>query len=556
MLGKRSPQIGMFQADHMYIDYVGRQTFYGFLSEHRGEIFRDDDFASLYCSNNGRNSVPPSTLASALLLQTYDRVSDEEAVARADFDLRWKVALGIGIDDHPFAKSTLQLFRSQLILHEKMQVVFRKSLEFARESGYLKKHKVKVALDTSHILGRGAVKDTYNLLSDGIVRLLTVVAKLRKVSKYVWAKANGLSRYVGSSVKGESAVDWDDPAARQAFLAGIVADADRLMGLAREVGSSYAEGSSERQRIREAASLLGQLLLQDVDRQDGEVKLYQGVAKDRVVSVHDSEMRHGRKSKRTAFDGHKAAVAADCESGLILAAGVLPGNAYDSDGALGLVQESESGAGIEVEEVIGDCAYGDVSTRQAFAETGRILIAPVADRSNGAYFPKKSFAIDVERGVCHCPAGQECLQAVSRGRYKDRTGRVHRRQVFEFDAAACAACMLRPKCVKAEPGHGRTVSLHPEEALRQQARSFQNSPEYAPYRRMRQTIEHRVARLMQLGVRRARYFGRTKTLFQLLMAATVANLTLVAGKTGMMTGDPNPRIPCLRSGMGWQVCIS
>jgi hypothetical protein len=51
---------------------------------------------------------------------------------------------------------------------------------------------------------------------------------------------------------------------------------------------------------------------------------------------------------------------------------------------------------------------------------------------------------------------------------------------------------------------------------------------------MRQTAEHRLARLVQLGIRQARYFGRQKTLFQLLMAATVANLTLIATKTGQM----------------------
>ena len=60
-----------------------------------------------------------------------------------------------------------------------------------------------------------------------------------------------------------------------------------------------------------------------------------------------------------------------------------------------------------------------------------------------------------------------------------------------------------------------------------------------PYNRARgwwrrQVVEHRLARLAQLGVRQARYFGRTKTLFQLLMASTVANLTLVAGQVGMM----------------------
>jgi len=61
--------------------------------------------------------VPPSLLATALVLQTYARVSDDEAKQRADYDLRWKVALGVGLDERPFAKSTLQEFRAQLIVH-------------------------------------------------------------------------------------------------------------------------------------------------------------------------------------------------------------------------------------------------------------------------------------------------------------------------------------------------------------------------------------------------------------------------------------------------------
>ena len=99
MLGKRSAQLGLFEADHLYIDHVGRDSFYGFLASQRGQIFHDEDFAELYCSNNGRDSVPPSLLTTALLLQTYNRVSDQETKERADFGLRWKVALGIGIED-------------------------------------------------------------------------------------------------------------------------------------------------------------------------------------------------------------------------------------------------------------------------------------------------------------------------------------------------------------------------------------------------------------------------------------------------------------------------
>ena len=120
MLGKRSDQKGLWEADRLYLDYVGQDTFYGLLASLRGQLFRDDDFAEIYCPDNGRDSVPPSLLATALLLQTYDKVSDAEAQARADCDIRWKVALGIEIEDRPFAKSTLQMFRAQLILHDKV----------------------------------------------------------------------------------------------------------------------------------------------------------------------------------------------------------------------------------------------------------------------------------------------------------------------------------------------------------------------------------------------------------------------------------------------------
>ena len=165
MLGERTDQRGLFEADHMYLDHVGRHSFYGFLASMRGKLFRDEEFAALYCPNDGRNSVPPSLLATVLLLQTHDKVSDDEAKQRADFDIRWKVALGIAVDECPFAKSTLQLFRAHLILHDKARSVFQRSLGFARKTGYVKGRRMKAALDTSYILGRGAVKDTYKTCS-------------------------------------------------------------------------------------------------------------------------------------------------------------------------------------------------------------------------------------------------------------------------------------------------------------------------------------------------------------------------------------------------------
>ena len=86
VLGERSSEgpVGGGHLDH----------FYGLLASLRGQLFRDSDF--FYCADNGRDSVPPSLLATALV-QTHDKVS---------IDIRWKVALGIEIEDRPFAKST------------------------------------------------------------------------------------------------------------------------------------------------------------------------------------------------------------------------------------------------------------------------------------------------------------------------------------------------------------------------------------------------------------------------------------------------------------------
>ena len=134
MLGKRSDQKGLWEADRLYLDYVGQDTFYGLLASLRGQLFSDDEFAESYGPDNERDSVPPNLLTTALLLQTYDKVSDAEAKARAGFDIRWKslppATTEGGVEDSPFAKSTLQLFRAQLTLHDKVREVFESSLDW------------------------------------------------------------------------------------------------------------------------------------------------------------------------------------------------------------------------------------------------------------------------------------------------------------------------------------------------------------------------------------------------------------------------------------------
>ena len=243
-----------------------------------------------------------------------------------------------------------------------------------------------------------------------------------------------------------------------------------------------------------------------------------------MVSVHDPEMRHGHKSSSRRFGGHKAAIVVDTDTQLITAVEVLPGNAPDNLGALELVERSETNTSVPVEEALGDAAYGDGDTRQAFVDAGRSLVARVPGRPNRKHFPKDDFGIDLKEVTCTCPAGQVTRKLLTTGKRTGSMGRIYRLQAFRFDAAVCGVCPLRPRCVAGSSGMGRTVQLHPQEALLQQARALQQSEAFAGYRKRRVVVEHRLARLVQLGIRQARYFGRVETKFQLYLAAT-AGLT-------------------------------
>ena len=522
MLGKRPAQRSLFEAGVQYPDLVSEDSFYRFLSRERQSLFRDEDYAGLYKAKLGRPSVPPSLLAMALVLQAYARVSDEEAAERAAYDLRWKIALGLQLEDIPFAKSTLQLFRAHLLVHELGKLAFDRSLKLARNRGHLK-GRMRLAVDTTNVLGRGAVKDTYNLLGDGISLLLRTLAGQETMAVEDWARAKKLERYVsGSSLKGEADLDWDDPAARKRLLAEIVADADHLLEEAREARGRLPKDSDEERALEVAAEPLSQVLLQDIDRNEDGPSLHDGVAKGRMPSVHDPEMRHGHKSANKRFDGHKVQIAVATEEPFITAVAILAGNAPDNEGTLALIEAAEKDTGAEVTETVADCAFGDGQTRAAFAAAGRKLVAKVPTMRNRGRFPKTDFVIDLEAQTCICPAGESGVAS-----YHKATDDGERQlRGFRWVASICAACPLRTQCVGGAAG--RSVSVHPQEALIQEARAFQKSPEFHPFKAARQVAEHRIARLAQLGIRQARYIGRKKTLFQALMAATVANLTLSA----------------------------
>jgi DDE family transposase len=513
MLGKRKAQRDLFDVGNVFPLALDPASFHAQLAHAADRLFRDEDFAVFYAERLGRFSTPPSLLALLTLLQHEGDCSDLEAVQRTADDLRWAAVLRRAAGVPLCVKSTFQLFRAHLILHDAVRHVFEQSIAEARRAGLLKRGARRVALDTKPILGRGAVEDTYNLLATGIQQLVRALAAGAGQEPEAWGRAHDLGRYFGPSLKGSADLDWSDPEARHQFLAEIVTDARRLLRLA---GAALA--GEDAGAVREAAALLEQLLLQDVvETPDGaggmKAVIKAGTAPERIPSATDPEQRHGRKSKSKRFSGHKASVAVDVDSQLILDADVLPGSAGDANEALVQVERVEATTGQPVAQSLGDCAYGGGETRQAFADAGRELVAKVPQESdNQGRFPKRAFVIDLEQETVTCPGGQTTARFTAE---KDGS------QTFHF-GAVCQGCPLRAHCTTA--AGGRTVQVHAQEALLQAARAAQATPAGRALLRERVVAEHRLARLGQLGVGQARYRGRQKTRFQLLVLATLANL--------------------------------
>jgi hypothetical protein len=192
------------------------------------------------------------------------------------------------------------------------------------------------------------------------------------------------------------------------------------------------------------------------------------------------------------------------------------------------VSDDEGEAGTA--QTLGDCAYGTASNRRAFLDAGRELVAKQPALHNDGRFTKEDLPRDAATGARTCPAGHTVAPRMRSVSW--RGGNVHV-PFYRWPAAVCAQCPRQSQCLAPPKNttprpHGRTLSEHPEEGLLAQARAQQRSPSFHAAYRERQTVEHRLARLMQLGSRQARYFGRAKTELQWILASTVADSTLAA----------------------------
>ncbi len=499
-------QQGLFDA-HWCGQVVPTDSFYGLLAEHGHRIVADSDFAACYSPDRGRPSIPPSHLAKILLLAYREGASDEQAMERLRFDLRWKVAVGVPLDHPGYHPTSLVKFRARLLLHGLERLALVRSIELATELGLMSGSAEQI-VDSTPMLGAAATQDTVRLVRSGVARLIRSVAAAD--AEAASDLRNGLEfDYARPRQKPEC--DWRRKAAREAMLTRVAQDARRALAGVGAEPALVAEPA-----VAEALALLGDLVGQDFEIDADDVpRLRRGVAKGRILSVVDPEMRHGRKSASSRFDGYKIHAAATDDGRLISALEVSPGGDRDGAHAGALIDSQPEGA--RPRRLLGDTAYGDQVTR-ADLEGRRVeVLAPVPEGTpRGERLGKRAFRIDLDAATVTCPAGQVAIIPATPG-----TSGLRR---ATFRRAGCAGCDLGARCQNREGR--RQVVIEPREDLLLAGIAAMADPDVREgHRRRRPRIERLLSLLAhRYHARKSRYFGRQKALLQAAWSAALVNL--------------------------------
>jgi len=487
MQGKSDPNRELLDAAALCRQLVPEGSVEAFLADHRRELFGDELFADLFPSGRGRPSIPADVVATVMVLQALDGLSDRDAARALRDRISWKVAAGLALTDEGFDYSVLTYWRGRLRRSERPERIFDAVRSVIDATGVIK-GKTRRALDSTLLDDAVATQDT-------VTQLIAAIRRVRRVVPGAAEVAVGAHDYDRA---GKPVIAWDDPVAKAALVDGLVRDALALL----DVLADAAVGP-------DAVTALGLLALvagQDVEQDtDGTWKIARKVAPDRVISTVDPEARHMHKSRSEYRDGYKAHVAIEPETGLVTACALTPANAPDGPTGVALLAGEEPGL-----QVLGDGAYGSGESLAALARAGHRraikpwpMSFPIPDG-----FDRDAFAVDYAAGTATCPAGHTVQ--ITAGRAAVFGGRCH-------------GCPLRARCTRSKDG--RTLRLHLYDQELVASRRAWRAGEFAEdYRQWRPMVERSIAWLVARGNRRVRFRGVQRNQLGLSLRVAAINL--------------------------------
>lgn len=496
-------------------DEIGleKDSFERGLREILPKIVTLEDFRGFRSGATGTRPCCPLRLSAMYLLAGRYGLSDNELMRRCRRDLGFRYALGLPKGEKPPSLSSYERFRRWLRAHREPRWLDDKVLALAVREGLLTDTALAV-VDSTSLESQGAVMDTLTLISTAIGAALRTIARASGHRVEALAKKWRLSMYLSRSIKGLVDIDWASESDKNGLLNEVIRDAKRVPNLAKKLRHKRTE------QEKEALALLARVTAQDVEKQeDGNYRIVKGSAKDRIISIHDPQARHGRKSSSVVITGYKTHVLTTVTSRFVIAFAASAANLPDGD-ALPQMLDLANDRDLLPDEVFGDHAYGLGEIVREGALRGVSVRSKVSVPKNGT-LNKKHFHIDLDKQVVTCPNGHESKNPSS---VLVGDGSTNRVLSFRFKKTLCRECPLADACGKNVKTKGRVIVLDLHEPEIQTLKSFNADPENRKRLRKRCIVEGILSQLVHMGLRQAHYRGIDGALFQ--MGQTVAAYNL------------------------------
>lgn len=488
MQGRSDPDRELLDAAALCRHLVADDSVHAFLADHRHRLFPDELFGDLFPSGRGRPSVPGDVIATVMVLQALEGLSDRDAAGALRTNIAWKVAAGLALDDEGIHYSVLTYWRTRLRQSERPERIFDTVREVVDATGVLK-GKRRRALDSTLLDDAVATQDT-------VTQLVSAIRRVRRLVPEAAAVEVCAHDYDAS---GKPVCAWDDPDAKAALITGLVNDARAMI--------DAVDGVELTADQADAVGLLALVAGQDVEPGDqgGTWRIARGVAQDRVISTVDPDARHMHKSVSEYRDGFKAHIAVEPETGIFTACALTPANAADGPTGVSLLDGEQRGL-----EVLADSAYGSGEVRVELRRrrhNAAIKAIPLRRAIPGG-FDRDDFIIDHRARTATCPAGH-CVPIAPKG--------------GATFGSRCRGCALRQRCTTSKDG--RILHIREHDAMLVEARRAWRNGDFADdYRQWRPMVERSIAWLVAHGHRRVRYRGIDRN--QLGLAHRVAALNL------------------------------
>lgn len=492
-------------------------------------LIREEDFAFLYCDDNGRPNRPVQTVLGFLLLKEMHGLTDAEALEQLEYNLLWHCALQLTPEEAHLPQKTVHNFRARLMAHEGGKVAFVSVTD--RIIGALGTNVARQRLDSTHAMSNIAVLTRLRLFCETVRlflgRLGSDHPRLRdRVSPSLLGRylkpeggATGFQDARSSEGRRRLSVCARDLYRLCELFEDTAAKEMREYGLLKRLLAEQCEMRRKRKKPRQ----------DDDDAGEGGVPIVlkdpKKVRSDSLQSPHDPDVTYsGRKGK-----GYEVQIAETCHEDnavqLITHVEVTDACASDAHATIPVLQ-ALADRGQQPNELVADTTYGSGENAVAAQRTGTELISPVGGPTMVEEVPAPDspltladFDVDPSRQkAAICPQGYLSIEH----NYSPKQPNLVR---LIFDRATCAVCPLFERCPAEAKGDDYVLHVDLVAANLDRRRRAEATGEFRKRYAIRAGIEATNSELKRrhgLGFLRVR--GRRRVKLAVYLKALACNL--------------------------------